>query len=93
MLGKLNVLGSDKKTPSESDHKEFKLLTCLTKEEEYLVDSMPVKKRYKFTLVTLQKDMGFGASTGDLVELVVIFSMSPDRFETGKKYKIGLSDV
>ncbi len=91
MLGKLNVLGSDKKT--QPDHKEFKRITCLLKEEEYLIDSSPPKKRWKFTFITLKNDMGFGSSTGDLVESVVIYSMSPDRFETGKKYTVELKEV
>jgi len=66
----------------------FKKLTCMTKEEQFIVNSRDVaaKHRYCFGFATLQNDMGFGAKTGDLIESMVVYSMDPNQFQVEKKY-------
>lgn len=93
-MSELKVLDPAGKTEEKST-RSFKRLTCMTKTEEFLTSAQPgvIAKRYCFSFATLKNDMGFGASTGDLVESIVVYSMEPNRFETGKKYEIELKAV
>lgn len=77
----------------------FKLVTCVLKEEEFFItpaNQSPgsIKRRYRFQFKTLPQDMGIGGlQTADTIEVLSLYSMNPDKFQTGKKYSLELKEV
>ena len=78
-------------------HKDFKKITCLTKEEECMITEagrmISTRKRYKYSFATVKNDIGLGAQTGDLIQPFELYSMDGDKFETGKTYQIEIREA
>jgi len=76
--------------PSPKGERPFKKIICLSKTEESISSGQGMTRvvRYRYEFGTLKNDLGFGASTGDLIQSVIIMSMDKDRFKVGEKYHV-----